>query len=342
MRIGLFIMGTRDGSYAAMVDQAQRAEELGFASVVLAERHLRHADLLYPSPFEVAAAIAARTDRVRIGTAGRILSLDHPVRVAEAAATLDVLSGGRLDFGVTRASLDEEAHLAFDSPPERSEEWFEEALDVVFAAWSEDEVSHRGRHFDIPRVAVHPKPLQRPHPPVFVVAVSPKRLAFAARRGISAYIGAIRSVPELAETAAVYQRGLAGAGHGGSPASLSVNRFIYVSVDDDRARREVEGPFMALMRERAPDLKAALCAKYGGEAELTFERFIRDFGVFGGPATVADRLREAMQATGSDQLLATLNFVTMDHHLCVRSMELFASEVMPRLSASAPAPLAVQ
>jgi hypothetical protein len=94
LRCGLFVMGTDGGSYADILDQAVLAEQRGFDSVVLAERHLRHAELLCPSPFEVGAAIAARTERMRIGVAGRILALDHPVHVAEAAATLDVLSEG--------------------------------------------------------------------------------------------------------------------------------------------------------------------------------------------------------------------------------------------------------
>jgi alkanesulfonate monooxygenase SsuD/methylene tetrahydromethanopterin reductase-like flavin-dependent oxidoreductase (luciferase family) len=325
-------MGTRGGTYDAMLDQARRAEELGFASVVLAERHFRHADLLYPSPLGIGAAIAARTERIRIGTAGRILSLDHPIHVAEAAATLDVLSGGRLDFGATRASLDTEAHLAFDSPHEQSEGRFREALAVIEAAWGEGEFSFDGEHFRVPELSVHPKPVQRPHPPIYLVAVSPRRLAFAARNGYSAYIGAIRSVSELEETAGSYWDGLAAAGKDRGGASLSVNRFCYVADDDARALAEIEEPFMELMRERAPDLKGALIAKYGSERELTFERFLEDFGVFGAPDTVAAGLREVLAATGSDYLLATVNFVTLDHELCMRSMELFASQVLPRLN----------
>src|SRR5215210_420119 len=332
MRIGMFVMGTRNGSYDATLEQATRAEELGFDTVVLAERHFRHADLLYPSPLGIGAAIAAPTERIRIGTAGRILSLDHPLHIAEAAATLDVLSGGRLDFGATRASLDAEAHLAFASPQDESETRFREALDVIRSAWGEGEFSYRGRHFQVPPVSVFPKPLQRPHPPIYLVAVSPARLDFAARNGLSAYIGAIRSVAELAETAETYWEGLASAGHGDRAATLSVNRFIYVSDDDRRARREIEAAFMELMHERAPDLKAALIAKYGDPTELTFERFLEDFGVFGGPDTVAARLGEVLQATGSDYLLATLNFVTLEHDRCLRSMELFAAQVMPQLA----------
>jgi alkanesulfonate monooxygenase SsuD/methylene tetrahydromethanopterin reductase-like flavin-dependent oxidoreductase (luciferase family) len=339
MRIGNFVMGTRGGDYDAMLDQVERCEELGFDAVVLAERHFRHAPLLFPSPLAVGAAIAARTERIRIGTAGRILSLDHPIHVAEAAATLDVLSGGRLDFGVTRASLDEEAHVAFSSPQAESQRRFLEALEIIVRAWTEDCFAYDGECFTVPEVSVFPKPVQRPHPPLYVVAVSPERLAFACREGLNAYIGAIRTPAELAEVAASYRQGLAAAGHDPAVHTLSVNRFIYVADDDETARREFEWPFYELMHERAPDLKAALVAKYGAVDELTFERFRSDFCICGGPATVIRRLREVIDATGCDHLLATLNFVTVDHSLCQRSLELFASEVMPEL---APSPAAAE
>jgi hypothetical protein len=94
-----------------------------------------------------------------------------------------------------------------------------------------------------------------------------------------------------------------------------------------------------LMHERAPDLKGALVAKYGGVEELTFERFLADFCICGGPETVTRRLRAVIGATGCDYLLATLNFGTLDHSLCLQSMEMFGSEVMPALAQSAvPAP----
>ncbi len=332
MRFGLFVMGTEGGSYEAMLSQAGDAEKLGFEAIVLAERHFRHADLLYPSPLEVASAIAARTERIRIGTAGRILSLDHPIHIAEAAATLDVLSGGRLDFGVTRASLDGEAHAAFSSPEADSDGPFREALEVIMAAWTEDSFSYQGDHFGIPEVSVRPKPVQSPHPPIYLVAVSPRRLAFAAERGLNVYIGAVRSVSELAEAAATFRAGLGAAGHDPRVPTLSINRFVYVAESDSRAVAEFERPFMRLMHERAPDLKAALIAKYGSEADLTFEVFLRDFAVVGGPETVGARLAEILAATGCGYLLLTVNYVTLGHDLCLSSMGLLAGEVLPALA----------
>ena len=198
MRFGLFIMGTRRGSYQAVLEQVCQAEQLGFDTVILAERHFQHADLLFPSPLSFGAAIAARTSRIRIATAARILPLAHPIHIAEDAATLDVISNGRLEFGVARASLDEQAHDAFRSPLDESRQRFEEALEIILRAWTHESVSYDGKCYQIPQVSVSPKPLQKPHPPVYVVAVSPQTVAFAGRSGHCVYLPGTRTLSELA------------------------------------------------------------------------------------------------------------------------------------------------
>lgn len=331
MKFGLFIMGTRSSSYHDILDQVQYAEELGFDAVILAERHFRHSDLLYPSPFSIGGAIAAKTSRIRIGTAARIIPLDHPLHIAQDAALLDLLSGGRLNFGATRAGLDEEFHRVFHSPLEESRGRFEEALGVIVKAWTEERFTYEGKYYRTPEVSVLPKPVQKPHPPISVVAVSLETLAFAARKGYSVFLGAIRSLPELKETFAFYERIFREAGHNGRETELWVNRFIYVSDSDEKARREIEGPFMTFIRERAPDLKAALVKKYGGEKHFSFDRFLRDFCLFGSPETVTLRLKELKEQVGLTSLLSTLNLITLEHALCLNSMELFAKEVLSRL-----------
>src|SRR5262245_4759012 len=131
MRFGLFIMGTHHGNYQAVLDQICQAESLGFDTVILAERHFQHADLLFPSPLAFGAAVAARTSVIRIATAARILPLAHPIHIAEDAATLDVISNGRLELGVARASLDAEEPEAFRSQIDESRHRFQGATDII-------------------------------------------------------------------------------------------------------------------------------------------------------------------------------------------------------------------
>jgi alkanesulfonate monooxygenase SsuD/methylene tetrahydromethanopterin reductase-like flavin-dependent oxidoreductase (luciferase family) len=330
MRFGLFIMGTRRGSYQAVLEQVCQAEQLGFDTVVLAERHFQHANLLFPSPLGFGAAIAARTSRIRIATAARILPLAHPIHIAEAAATLDVISNGRLEFGVARASLDEEAHDAFRSPLGESRQRFEEGLEIILRAWTQESISHDGKFYRIPQVSVSPKPLQKPHPPVYVVAVSPQTVAYAARSGHGVYLPGTRTFSELDQTSQHYWKHRHRAGCNGLKRALSINRFIYVSDDDQSARREIEGPFLEFIDQHAPDLKAALNERYAG-ASLNYDRMVNDFSIFGSPNTVATRLRELHHKLGGTYVLCSLNLITLDHDLCLRSMQLMGSEVIPLL-----------
>jgi len=334
MDVGLFLMGARDETYEDVLQQAVRAEELGFRRVVLAERHFRHHDLLCPSPLAVAGAIAARTNRIRIGVFGRVLSLDHPIHIAEDAATVDVLSGGRFDFGVARASLDEESEAALQSPMGGSEEGFDEALDVILRAWTSDELSHDGAHFRFPTLAVFPRPVQRPHPPVFIVAVSEGRLSYAAGRGHSAVIGALAPVAKVAETQGRFQSERTAAGKQANGAGLHVNRFVYVAESDRQARDQLEGPFAAFIEQRAPDLRVVLETRHGGTLP-SFDRMMDDFLVVGSPETVTASLLELRAHAGVTSLVVTLNFVTLDQAVCNRSLELFGRAVLPALAAAA-------
>ncbi len=341
MRFGLFLMGTRGGSYRDILEQVSYAEQLGFDTVLIAERHFQHGDLLCPSPFNLAAAVAARTKRIRIATAARVLPLSHPLHVAEDAATLDILSNGRLDFGVTRASLDEQCHEIFDSPLDESRNRCEEALEIITRAWTSEKFSFQGKFYQIPEVSVSPKPVQSPHPPIYLVTVSPESIQFAARKGYSAFMPGTRSVDELQGASRSYWQSYEDAGHRGNGhnghSQLSINRFVYVAASDKEARRDIEQPFMEFIHRRAPDLRAALVQKYGGDGDLKFERFLDDFCIFGSPHTVARRLKELRDEVQMSYVLCTLNFITLEHDTCVRSMEMLAEHVMPELSMKAAA-----
>ena len=328
MRFGWFVMGTESGTYQDILEQVQIAEELGFDGVWLGERHFEHGELLYSSPFHAAAAMAAKTERIRIGTAGRILALDHPIHIAEDAATLDILSGGRLDLGVTRAGLDQRFHQIFDRPVEDARRGqFEEALEIIVKAWTRDRFTYEGQYYQIPEVSVLPKPIQKPHPAIYLVAVSRHTMAFAAQKGYPVFIGALQTPRDLKETLAFYWQTFQESGHNGAAVDLPVNRFLYVGESNAKAREEMGGAFWSFIQHKAPDLKLALQGKYG-EKGFNLERFLEDFCIFGGPDLVIERIKE-LQALGVTYLLCTLNFITMDHKFCLKSMERFAREVMP-------------
>ncbi len=328
MKFGIFIMGTQCGTYLDILDQMEYAEELGFDAVWLAERYFQHSPLLWPSPLTIAGFLAARTKRIRIGLAARILPLHHPLHVAEDVATVDILSQGRFNFGVTRAGLDELFHQVFQAPLEETRDRFKEALDIIFQAWTQPKVSYQGKYYQIPEVTVLPKPFQKPHPPVFMVANTPESIQFAAQRKYPIFINGAQRIQEMQYNQQLYWKAFDEAGHDRSGVYLLVNRFIYVADTTARARDEMEKPFMTFIDEKAPDLKQFLIRKYG-EKGLDFDFLADNICIFGDPTYCVNRLKELQEKIDLCYLLCTLNFITVDHQRCVKSMERFAREVMP-------------
>src|SRR6201998_3501927 len=155
--------------YKAIMAQIVLGDELGFDTVWLGELHFSRAFSILADPLMVLAAAAQRTTRIRLGTAVMLLPLHHPVKIAEEAAITDILSNGRLEFGVGRGAFPL-YYVGFDVPQEESRERFEEALDFILAAWKSEHFSFEGKYFRAPDLPGVPRPVQTPHPPVRVAA----------------------------------------------------------------------------------------------------------------------------------------------------------------------------
>lgn len=179
MRFGLFhlpssLPATRaDGAerLRSIVEQVAFGEKIGFDSVWLAEHHFHAFAGIFSAPTVIGAAIAERTTTMRIGTAVLLLPYHNPLRVAEDYATLDCLSGGRLEFGVGHGFVKWEA-LTFGIALEELRDRFKENLEIVLKAWSEPKLEHRGRFYTYQGVQVWPQPLQEPHPTVWMAATT--------------------------------------------------------------------------------------------------------------------------------------------------------------------------
>src|SRR5438132_704262 len=168
--------------FRAELEQIEKAEDLGFDAAWLAEHHFQWygiaTDLMV-----IAGWVAARTQRVRIGTAIVVLPFHNPVRLAEQAATIDIMSGGRLDFGVGRGYQAAE-YAGFGISMDESRARFNEGMEVVLKAWTEETFSYDGVYTKINEVSVLPKPVQKPHPPVYVASwMTPETIKYAAERG---------------------------------------------------------------------------------------------------------------------------------------------------------------
>ena len=163
-------------------DIIDEAEGLGIDSVWLPEYHFIPVSVL-SSPIAVASSIAARTKNMRIGFGVYLLPLANPIRVAEEVATLDHISNGRVEFGIGRGTFPEH-HDAFNSPFPESRTRFDEYLEIIVKAWTEEEVTFKGNHYNCQNIRVKPKPMQRPHPPIRVGVTSAETFKIIGRWGI--------------------------------------------------------------------------------------------------------------------------------------------------------------
>ncbi|APR85078.1 Alkanal monooxygenase alpha chain [Minicystis rosea] len=338
MKLSVFLMGTRGGSYFDIVDQVVEADALGFSGVWLAERHFASGDLLFPSPMVTAAYMAAYTRRIRIGLAARVLPFHHPLHVAADAATLDILSEGRLDLGISRGSMDEAPHRLFGAPREEARQRFDEELDVLRLYFKGRPFSYQGRYYKLDDVVPSPRVVQRPHPPIYVVANNPLSLDAAADQGMPVFLnGAMRAV-DVDTAMQRYRSRAEAAGFDPDTVDMPVNRFVFVGETRTHAHRVMREPFLQFLAQRATDLKAGLESRFGERAK-SFEFLAREICIFDDAEGVAARLLDLAERAGVRHALCTFNLITLDHRLAVESMRRFAREVVPRLEGRAPASL---
>src|SRR5438552_5354210 len=171
MRFGFFDQLPCAGGYSErqryqdLIAQIELGDALGFDTVWLGELHFSRAFSILADPLMVLAAAAQRTTRIRLGTAVTLLPLHNPVKIAEEAAIADILSDGRLEFGVGRGTAP--VHYAgYEILQDESRERFEEALDFISLAWTHETFSFKGKYFRAHDLSIVPRPVQVPHPPI--------------------------------------------------------------------------------------------------------------------------------------------------------------------------------
>ncbi|HXH82910.1 MAG TPA: LLM class flavin-dependent oxidoreductase [Candidatus Tectomicrobia bacterium] len=327
------------------LEQMEWSEALGFDQVWLTEHHFIDYGLSV-DPATLASAAAARTRRVRIGLAAAILPFHHPIRLAEQMALVDILSDGRLDVGVGRGNRPAE-FAGYRVPQEESRERFDETVDVMRRAWTDERLDHAGRFFRFEGVRVIPKPVQRPHPPLYQVCVSKDGIESAALRGWPMLNSVLYGpVDQLVANRDLYVDTLRKAGRSDAEAAAllgrwGVSRQIYVADTDARALEEArpyeewyqESFRRFVLPERIEDAHPTLQPAFRAMAErlagVSWEGLVRETLAFGSPDTVARHIAR-MREIGVGQVLCWMNFGGLPHEKVRRSMELFAREVMPR------------
>ncbi len=308
------------------------AEDLGFDSVWPAEHHFTEYGYC-ASPSLSLAAIASETKRIRLGTGVVVLPLNHPLRVAEDYAFLDHLSQGRVDLGVGRGYQPLEFQR-YGVEQGTTREQFDEALQVIQQAWTKGRVDFEGRHFRFSDVPVRPRPLQKPHPPIWMAALSPETFEIAGRYGLNLLYGSVFGLsPDVAgQRRADYHRGLAAGGHSAEGKSAGCLTMVYVADTMEKARDEFREAVLWYYRT---------IAKYvapvpGQEAVKSYEMYtaFRDVA----SAATWELLLELQQIYGFTELLCWTRLGGLDHRKVLRSMELMRDKVIPHLRESQPPP----
>ncbi len=226
--------------YEDILAQIELGDELGLDTAWLGELHFIPGISCLPSPLMVLSAAAQRTKRIRLGTAVTLLPLHSPIKMAEDAATADVLSGGRLEFGVGRGAAPV-YFSGYNIPQEESRERFEECLDAVLKAWTTEKLTYQGKYYQVKDLILTPKPVQKPHPPIRIAANSPDTFALAGKQGLSIFASPLINPPDkLREYLAVHRDTLPS----GVKQDIALAFPIHVSDSRAQARKECEESLM--------------------------------------------------------------------------------------------------
>jgi alkanesulfonate monooxygenase SsuD/methylene tetrahydromethanopterin reductase-like flavin-dependent oxidoreductase (luciferase family) len=328
--------------YNQYLDQFEHAERLGWDGLCVNEHHQNCYGTM-PSPNIMAAMLARRTTRARLAVLGNGLPLrENPLRIAEEIAMLDVVSGGRIISGFVRGIGPEYFSTAVN--PTHSRDRFLEAADLIVRAWTEDgPFAFDGRFYRYPFVNPWPRPLQKPHPPIWCPSQgSTETVDWAAQRRYP-YLMVFTPIKRIAQIYGEYREACERHGYKASRYQLTVNLPIVVAENDDKARRIARENALWVYHVglRAPltfwqppgylteaSFRRALTNRPKLPTELTFEE-LEDGGyiICGSPATVRDRLR-----IFADELQAGVvcsGLAAPSHEATLHMMELFAREVMP-------------
>lgn len=345
MQFGIFLEEMRRGlTEAAAFGEAFRlvdlAEASGVDGVWLGEMHFNPTRSVLSAPLVVASAIAARTRRLRVGTAVQLLPLSNPIRIAEEVATVDHVSEGRFDFGIGRSGSTR-AYDGYGIPYTESQGRFREALEIIREAWKGEPFSYAGAFHRVEKAVVAPRPYQRPHPPIRMAASSPETFPLVAGLGLSLFVG-LRGmdIPELGLHLDAYRRAWHAAGHAGE-GSVYLRIPVYAGLTGAAALEEPHESIMYYFSRQAEFARAAAGRPGTGPAEqhealaarlgsLSYPEILRTKVAFGSAAGLVDRLTALREELRLDGIVAELNpGGLIPPELEARSLRILALEVMP-------------
>ncbi|MBX6427011.1 MAG: LLM class flavin-dependent oxidoreductase [Variibacter sp.] len=330
MRFGLFGGATAKAGeandsqiYSEFIDYVVEAEELGFESVFLVEHHFTGMAQV-SATLTFLSYLAARTQKMRLGTAVTVLPWHNPVLLAEQAATVDLVSGGRLDLGVGRGYRYSE-YAGFCMPFEEGGERYEESLEVIRKAWtSTKRFSHHGKYWHFEDIIVEPPPTQKPHPPLWVGAASDRSIRQAAEGGFNLLLDQLATPAMLGHRVKIYRDAVEAQGRPFDPMNVGVTRALHVAMTP-REREwayEMRAKFLLTVHQLSTNPNAPPSAMNRPTSLADVRIATEEAALIGTPEEIIGRIK-ALQALGVEYLLL------LDVTGSIDALRVFAREVMP-------------
>jgi alkanesulfonate monooxygenase SsuD/methylene tetrahydromethanopterin reductase-like flavin-dependent oxidoreductase (luciferase family) len=320
--------------YAQIVDEAVYAEELGFDSFWIGEHHF--SQYICPYPVPLLAAIASRTQKIRLGTGVALAPHHDPIRLAEDYAMLDVLSGGRVDLVLARGAF-KAGFDGFNQSMRESRPRLRESAQIIQGAWSETPFSYEGEFRSVRNVDLQPRPVQSPHPPLWIGSTNVDSARWIADQGMHLSVANIfgPSIP-MAPAVEAYREQLRNNGKDVSQFLVSSGHHVYIGDTTSQAKTEFHPHYRAycelIVRELTKGMseKALEQAKAAGapvEAESLFNRLVRNAVIFGADEA-ADHINRLKAELALDHYWGYFDLGGIDTRKLHASMEQFASKVM--------------
>ena len=320
--------GTLANYYRCMFEQIVEVEKLGFDQAWVTEHHFGGYGGTLPHPPTFLSAVAQITSRIRLGVAVAVLPLHSPLELAEAYAMADVISNGRIDFGIGKGSEPVE-YLKFGASRDEATQRFSESAEIIRQAWSDAPINFHGQFYNYDNVNILSKPVQRPHPPIWVGATrSEETFRWAGEMGYD-----LMTVPfvhpttdALHDLIKIYRGALAKSGHDFVRREVLGKFHIYVSDSFERGMREA-APFM----KNYSDLHhAADPSRRLTERDIGSD-MARGFIIVGDPERCSDTIQRWHEEGGITTFSGTFHFGGMPQEMALKNIRLFAERVMPGL-----------
>jgi alkanesulfonate monooxygenase SsuD/methylene tetrahydromethanopterin reductase-like flavin-dependent oxidoreductase (luciferase family) len=312
--------------YEQILEQVALAEELGWECFMFNEHHFLGYGGPIANPAVLLAAAAARTSKIHLGPCIAILPLRHPLHSAEDYAMVDAISGGRLEFGIGSGNTEMD-YKVFGVTRENDRQRLHEALEIVLKAWGQDHASHRGEFWRFDELTLYPRPMQQPHPPIWVAGTSAEGLGWAGRQGYHIMtVGHPHPPEKVCLGVEAWKRELIEAGF--DPSNKHCQFHVRTHVHEDSEQAKLTG--MAAVKRYDEISRIGRRSLTAAPAEYDWEMMLATGrNNYGNPEQCIRNIRNAMKNYYFDTLTTTFNFGAIPHAEIMKSMRLFAGEVMP-------------